>query len=56
MLDSAMVDYRKFKLNIDISIEEHISQCLIPILTVTVVILNAGRVWRPDDQVEPSDD
>lgn len=35
MLDSAFVDYRRFKLNIDITTEEHISGCLIPILTVT---------------------
>jgi len=35
LIDSACVDYRKFRLNIDITTEEHISRCLIPILTIT---------------------
>ena len=36
MLEQAFVDYRRFKLNVDVTTEEHISNCLVPILTVTV--------------------
>lgn len=36
MLDQAVVDYRKFKLYIDVTTEEHYSKDLIPILTISV--------------------
>lgn len=36
MHESAMVDYRRFKLNVDVTVEEHISHTLIPIITLTV--------------------
>ena len=35
MLDQAFVDYRRFKLNVDITTEEHISGSFVPV-TVTV--------------------
>lgn len=37
--DQAMIDYRRFKLNVDVTTEEHISRNLIPIITVTVILL-----------------
>ena len=46
MLEQAFIDYRRFKLNLDITTEEHISNSLVPILTITVG-------WR--DQGESGD-
>lgn len=39
MVEQAVFDYKKFRLDIDITVEEHFSKRLIPILTVNVSII-----------------
>jgi hypothetical protein len=49
-----MVDYRKFKLNVDVTTEEHISRNLIPIITVTVGCVSDNRAIQASSSSRPA--
>ena len=53
LVEAACIDFKKFKINIDITTEEHISKYLIPIVTITVELfhnretqVNSSCAWE----------